>query len=155
MAMERNEREGDRDRGWRLVVGLDGSENSQHALDWAIKLAKPLDAEVVAVHAVQPLTLTFAVTPTELDEETRRRIQTELDEVWCEPLRKAGVRFQARFELGRAADVLSNVAIQEEADAILVGRRGRGAVTEALLGSVSHELSHRATKPLVIIEPSS
>lgn len=152
--MERNERAGDRDGGWRLVVGLDGSENSQQALDWAIKLAKPLDAEVVAVHAVQPLTLTWGITPTEFDDETRRRIQSELDDVWCEPLRKAGVRYQAHFELGRAADVLGHVASQEGADAIVVGRRGRGAVTEALLGSVSHELGHRAKTPLVIIEPS-
>lgn len=152
--MERSEREGARDGSWSLVVGLDGSENSQHALDWAIKLAKPLDAEVFAVHAAQPLTLTYGITPTEFDDETLRRIQKEVDEVWCEPLRKAGVRFQARFELGRAADVLSQVASQEGADAIVVGRRGRGAVTEALLGSVSHELGHRATTPLVIIEPS-
>lgn len=153
MGMERNEGERDQDRRWRLVVGLDGSENSQHAMDWAIKLAKPLDAEVVAIHAVNPLA--YAVTPTELDEETRRRMQTELEDVWCEPLRRAGVRFRARFELGRAADILRDVAREEGAEAIVVGRRGRGAISEALLGSVSHELGHRATTPVVIVEPSS
>ncbi|HSR22206.1 MAG TPA: universal stress protein, partial [Candidatus Eisenbacteria bacterium] len=35
----------------RIVVGLDGSQGSVRALDWAIRLAAGMDAEVIAVHA--------------------------------------------------------------------------------------------------------
>ena len=38
-----------------ILVGLDGSAGSAGALDWAIALAKALDAEIVAVHVVQLL----------------------------------------------------------------------------------------------------
>jgi len=42
----------------RILVGLDGSAGSARALAWAIDLAKPLDAEIVAVYvALSPLSL--------------------------------------------------------------------------------------------------
>ncbi len=37
-------------RSPRIVIGLDGSAGSAHALQWAIDMAKGLDAEIVAVH---------------------------------------------------------------------------------------------------------
>ena len=42
----------------KILVRLDGSNGSARALDWAIALAKALDAEIVAAHVVQVLSPT-------------------------------------------------------------------------------------------------
>lgn len=48
---------------------------------------------------------------------------------------------------------ISELADKINADAVVVGCRGRGAITRAVLGSVSTWLSHHLTRPLVIIRP--
>ncbi|MBO0684912.1 MAG: universal stress protein, partial [Candidatus Dormibacteraeota bacterium] len=38
----------------RILVGLDGSDSSRAALDWAISLARGMEAELVAVYVTRP-----------------------------------------------------------------------------------------------------
>ena len=141
----------------RIVIGIDGSEPAQAALAWTIDLARHLNAGVVAVFAMQPPSgFEFAygyqfVTPASLDEKWRGETQREFEEVWCKPLEESGLAYRTLFEDGRAADVIAAVAERFDADLVVVGRRGRGNVAELLLGSVSHELSHRCRRPVVLI----
>lgn len=139
----------------RLVVGLDGSANSQAALEYAITLAKPLDAEVVAIYALMPLEFMYPHRPlglpVQFDEEALQNLQGQLDDEWCRSLRDAGIRYRARVITGRPSNVLDDAAREEGADLIIVGRRGRSAVGELLAGSVSHELSHRSDIPVLIV----
>lgn len=139
----------------RIVIGLDGSDGSRRALKVAIALARPLGSEVLAVTAVDPIPAAYAldtVTPLppppepDLDGAVK-----ELDEEWCEPLRAAGIPYRPLAKLAKAATAMLDVAEEEHADLIVVGRRGLGSVTELLLGSVSHELSHASQVPVVIV----
>lgn len=139
----------------RIVVGLDGSEGSRLALDCAIRLAGPLGSEVIAVGAVEPVPAAYAMDvvyptppPPEPDVEATRK---ELEDEWCAPLREAGIPYRAIALLGRPATGIIDVAEREHADMVVVGRRGLGSVTELLLGSVSHELSHHSPVPVLIV----
>jgi nucleotide-binding universal stress UspA family protein len=142
----------------RVVVGLDGSDGSSRALQWCIDHAGALDAEVVAVHA---LYLPVMLVPdrampsllVESDAVVQERAEKDLEE-WCQPLRDAGTPYRARTAVGAIAKVLDDVAIDEGAELIAVGRRGRGGFAELVLGSVSHQLSHHAHTPLLIIPAS-
>ena len=139
----------------RVVVGLDGSPNAQAALDYVVGLAKPLDAEVVAIYALMPLEYVYPphplALPVQFDEQALRSLQGQLDDEWCRPLREAGIRYRARVIAGRPSNVLDDAARDEGADLIVVGRRGRSAARELLAGSVSHELSHRSEIPVLIV----
>lgn len=139
----------------RVLVGLDGSDNSQAALDYAVTLAKPVGAEVVAVYALTPLEYVYPphplALPVQFDEQAVQSLQGQLDDEWCRPLRDAGVRYWARVIVGRPSTVLDDAAREEGADLIVVGRRGRSAARELLAGSVSHELSHRSDIPVLIV----
>jgi nucleotide-binding universal stress UspA family protein len=140
----------------RIVVGVDGSEHSEAALDWAVRMAKGMGSEVVAVFAISP-PVYFAtaymapVPPPQLDPEWRAGMKKEFEGKWCKGLRVAGVRYRAVMEDGRPASVIAQVADSVDADVIVVGRRGRGGVAELVLGSVSHELILHSKRPILLI----
>jgi nucleotide-binding universal stress UspA family protein len=138
----------------RIVVGLDGSADSQSALQWALKMAKGMGSTVTAVYAVDlPSFYPEPAVTLQFDDGWRKSMRIEFEETWCKPLREAGIRYRAVMEDGRAASVISRIAQAEGADIIVVGRRGRGGVAELLLGSVSHELVLHSRIPVLVIEP--
>ncbi len=139
----------------RILVGVDGSEQSAHALEWTIDLAKALKAEVIGVFAVHLPAYAYAgyetVAPLGFDDRFRRELKLAFEDDWCAPLKASGLSFQTVMEDGRPALVIAEAADNLNADLIAVGRRGRGEVAELLLGSVSHELSHHSKRPVVLI----
>jgi nucleotide-binding universal stress UspA family protein len=136
------------------VVGLDGSAGSARALDWAVGLAAGVDAEVIAVHALElPQNLPRpGGVPYVPDLETwERATRQDFELVWCRPLTASGVRHRKIFEVGRAGDVTLRLADELAADLIVTGRRGRSELAELLAGSVSQRLVHRAHCPVVVV----
>ncbi len=140
-----------------IVVGVDGSEQSQRALAWCAGHAKALDAEVVVVHAIvmpvyagiglgaayMPVSAVLEPDRDELREHVRRE--------WCGPLAAAGVPFRVVCTEGTPASIITEVAQHENAEMVVTGRRGRGGFAELVLGSTSHELAHVLDRPLVIV----
>jgi len=137
----------------RIVIGVDGSEPSTAAVKWAVRLAKGLGSQVIAVYAVdipayfpEPYGL-----PVQFDTEWRAAVKDEFENKWCKPLKVAGIRYRTVMEDGRAASVINDVAERENADMVVVGRHGRGGVAELLLGSTSHELVLHSKHPVLVI----
>jgi nucleotide-binding universal stress UspA family protein len=140
----------------RVVVGVDGSPHAEAALQWAIRMAKGMGLEVVAVFAIAPPVyfdtgFGAPTVPVEYDEKWRGEMKREFEDDWCKSLRDAGVRYRTVIEDGRAASVILAVAERENADVVLAGRRGRGGFAELLLGSVSHELVLHSKRPVLVI----
>ncbi len=140
----------------RLVVGVDGSPQASYALAWAIRMARGMGSEVIAVYAINPpayLDVGYAQMspPVQYDAQWRAEIQKEFEGDWTKDLRESGVHFQTVIRDGRAASVISQVAEEANADVVLVGRRGRGGMAELLLGSVSHELVLHSRRPVLVI----
>ena len=140
----------------RIVVGVDGSQHSEAAIKWAVRMAGGMGSEVVAVFAIAPPVyfdggFLAPVVPPQLDEEWRAGMKNQFEEVWCKSLRDAGVRYRAIMEDGRPASVIAQIAESVNADVIVIGRRGRGGVAELVLGSVSHELVLHSKRPILVI----
>ena len=138
------------------MVGVDGSEAAARALEWAIDLATPLDAEIIAVYACEPRRLVprAAGAPYVPDTENlERALQQDFELRWCAPLAVAGVRHRTIFAIGQAGDVLLREAEGLVADLIVTGRRGRGELVELIAGSVSQRIVHGAHCPVVVVPP--
>ena len=138
----------------KIVVGVDGSEHAKYALQWAARMAKGTDSEVVAVYAIIPpvyFDTGYAAMPVQYDEDWRAEMKRQLEGEWTKPLADAGVKFRTTMQDGRAAGVIAAVADAEDADVLIVGRRGRGGVAELVLGSVSHELVLQSKRPILVI----
>jgi nucleotide-binding universal stress UspA family protein len=141
----------------RIVVGVDGSTHAAEAMKWAIRMARGMGSKITAVYAVyvpvyfpEPYGI-----PVQFDEQWRAEMKAEFEDKWCKPLKAAGVRYRTVFEDGRPASVIAAVADRDNADVIIVGRRGRGGVAELVLGSVSHELAIHSRRPVLLIEPEA
>ena len=131
-----------------IVVGVDGSETSQRALDWALEEARVREACVDVVHAYNlPAhavpSLADAYAP--FDEDARRVVDQALAQADTTGI--TTVRPVVRQD--SASELL--VRLAEGADLVVVGSRGLGGFKGLLLGSVGHHVTHRAPCPVVVI----
>jgi nucleotide-binding universal stress UspA family protein len=137
----------------RIVVGVDGSPISKVALRWAVGQARLTGATVDAVIAWQyPEAMHGNAWAAMLVEEPGFGVlaEKELTEAISEVAgQDPDVTINPVVVEGWPAEVLLNAA--EGADLLVVGSRGRGGFTSALLGSVSQNCAHHATCPLLII----
>lgn len=136
------------ERKGRIVVGVDGSERAQGALEWAIDEARRRGAVLEVVHAWQlPVnTGMYAGTPvypSSAEELARRVLDMAIDQEDT-----FGVRVDPH--LACAPPVRALLAAAEGADLVVVGSRGLGGFKSLLLGSVSRRLAHHAPCPVVV-----
>jgi nucleotide-binding universal stress UspA family protein len=138
-----------------IIVGIDGSENSRHALEWAIREAAVRHAPLTVL-TVQATLIGYWGSPVlypgdeDLVEHGRKRAQEETDSV----LEKIGVELRpssvtVRSVIGLPAEALLEAAA--DADMLVVGSRGAGGFKRLLMGSVSTQVTHHAPCPVVVI----
>lgn len=130
-----------------IVVGYDGSEAARGALEWALDRAGP-EGKVVVVYAFEP-PRDWVGDPhyDRILHEHRARGQALLDEL------PEDTRIEHDLLPGRPAEAIVTVAATHDAEEIVVGSRGFGAL-RAALGSVSHELLQRTDRPVVVVPTS-
>jgi nucleotide-binding universal stress UspA family protein len=138
----------------RIVAGIDGSASSVGALRWAIGQAGLTGAAVdaVAVWHYPVATGGYGWTPVGVGAEYDFRELTEkiLADVISNALDPGSdVRVRAQVIEGNPAQVLIDASAG--ADLLVVGSRGHGGFTEALLGSVSQHCVHHARCPVVVL----
>jgi len=137
-----------------ILVGIDGSANSQRALEWAAKEAalRHTSLTVLTVHqAVRGFwggTLHYAGDE-DLVEKGRQAAQAETDKVVASlgDARPASVAVTATQ--GIPAEVILNAGA--DADMIVLGSRGGGGFARQLLGSVSGNVVQHAQVPVMIL----
>ncbi|MEZ5374579.1 MAG: universal stress protein [Microthrixaceae bacterium] len=130
----------------KIVVGVDDSEPSKAALRFAAEEAAVGDAELVAVTAwdLPPLALGY-VSP----GDARESMGPWLDGVVREVLGAAGDSVTKVVETGSPSGALLRTA--KDADLLVVGSRGHGALLGAILGSVSHQVANHTPCPLTVV----
>jgi nucleotide-binding universal stress UspA family protein len=136
----------------RIVVGVDGSESSKAALRWAIRQAKLTGASVDAVTAWRYPTgygwapVANGELSVDLGYEAKNILTEALGEVsGLEP----DVPVQAEVVMGHPAEVLLRAA--KGADLLVLGSRGHGGFTSALIGSVSMYCVTHAHCPVLVL----
>jgi nucleotide-binding universal stress UspA family protein len=136
----------------RIVVGVDGSEESKAALRWALDEGRLRGASVRAIYAwAFPHMATWPgyVAPVQVNIDALQHDAEEfLDSVIAEA-KTEGVDVGRTAVEGSAAHVLVEAAAG--ADLLVVGSRGHGGFAGLLLGSVSQQCSHHAPCPIVIV----
>jgi nucleotide-binding universal stress UspA family protein len=134
----------------QIVVAVDGSEGAHVALDAAIDIAKPFGAALTTVYVRHPqhsfVGAPYSQRALSGELGKARRALEEAESV----ARDAGVSLDVEEIEGDAAEAILELARLREADLIVVGSRGLGAVAGALLGSVSSKVVHHADRPVLV-----
>ena len=141
--------------GATIVCGVDGSEDSERALAFAIRLGRLLGLTLVPVYGegvslpVAPAVAPFGgVVVSPLDHEDATRAARGVIE---EMLARHRVETPLRSAPGDPAEVIVEAASSEDAELVAVGSVGHGALVSALLGSVSMAVAARAPCPVVVV----
>jgi nucleotide-binding universal stress UspA family protein len=134
----------------RIVTGIDGSNSSTEALEWAARQAHLTGASLEVITTWDwPPSLGWSV-PIPEDYDPAADARAVLESA-LEPIRQAypDLNVEARAEEGHPAPAL--VAASQDADLLVVGSRGRGAFAGMLLGSVSEHCVTHAHCPVTVV----
>ncbi len=139
-----------------LVVGVDGSDPSKHALRWALDYSEPSD-RLIAAHVWRLIPAGAFEVPaidlTDLESRARAVLQDSLDEVVGEAAgADGGPTIDTVVRMGHVGEAL--IELSRDADLLVVGSRGYGGFRGLLLGSVSTYCVHHAKCPVTVIPPT-
>ncbi|WP_346106206.1 universal stress protein [Nonomuraea maheshkhaliensis] len=141
------------DRYGRIVVGYDGSECSQAAMEYAIEQARARQAHVRVVYAWQvPMSAPYASAYSKVLESTFEQQQRTAREAVI-PWRDKNPDIELTDEQVSEHPVSALMNASASADLVVVGSRGMGGFASAVLGSVSRGVLHHVTCPVAVVRP--
>lgn len=134
-----------------MVVGVDGSSGSEHALRWALANADRFGPVQPIATWRYPWWMTPSSLPGGPNPPSRQAFHEQAETVVERVLDVVGRRRCRAPIVSESEAGPTLVAHGADVDLIVVGTRGRGAVADALLGSVSTHVAAHATVPVVIV----
>ena len=133
-----------------IVVGYDGSPAAHAAVEHAIDRAGP-DGRLVLVHGyLVPNDHVGASYYNDMLADASQYATSVLDRLEHDCERLGTVEYERDIVVGSAATAIVQAAESREADEIVIGSRGVGRM-RALMGSVAHDVIHRAGCPVTVI----
>ncbi len=138
-----------------ITVGIDGSEHSRRALDWAVREAglRGAPLTVLAVHQVASNHWTGNPEVYPADQPATEAIRQAAEDAVQKAVGQAGqpgpASVTVRAVSGLAAQEL--VSASSDSDLVVVGARGGGAFSQLVLGSVTNKVVNQAACPVVVI----
>lgn len=134
-----------------VLVAIDGSEDSQKALDCALSICNAVDAKLTVL-GVEGKLPAYAASLGEVDE-----VKREKDEFFARVLTEAehaaqarGVKTRTDLVPGHSADVIVRYAAAHAHDLIVVAHHGH-FLGDLLLGSTADRVAHHAPCPVMVI----
>jgi nucleotide-binding universal stress UspA family protein len=139
----------------RILAATDGSDGSERAVELAAQLAHSLDGTVLILTVMNDFSQSSldALVRSEGDigEVVELLVNQILNQARTCAARAGATRIETLSGWGDPTQSIINFAREHDADAIVVGRRGRGQLSGLLLGSVSQKLVTLAPCPVIVV----
>jgi nucleotide-binding universal stress UspA family protein len=150
----------------KILVPLDGSEPSNHALDHAVSIATKYGATLKLLAVVPQMVLPvfpdegFGTAPVTAAKDMVR-YQEKMKELYVGVLSEAkeklkaehpDVKVETTLREGRPSATIVEIAEDDGVDLIVMGSRGVGGITGWILGSTSRRVVDSCTKPILIVK---
>ena len=157
----------------RILVPIDFSDATLRVIDLAQQLAKALDAEIHLVHvkeltaAAAPGTLGYGLAgmpelapmsgvPLPVFDPMPQEVPVDEDEQsklthWQDKIAQSGVKVTLHEPTGAVVEEILNEADVVNADLIVMGTHGHGAMYNLLVGGVTKGVLKRSTRPVLLV----
>jgi nucleotide-binding universal stress UspA family protein len=138
----------------RIVVGVDDSAESLHALELAATIGGPRGASITIVH-VRPRPFGFGLGPAASIEYAQAESELEAIIEADATTRLAAYPGPWKVEVrtGHVGHELLAAADEAGADLVVVGHRSHGPLRDALLGSVAASIVHHSRRSILVAVP--
>jgi nucleotide-binding universal stress UspA family protein len=138
-----------------ILFCTDFSENASFAFDAAVDAAlRNAGCGLTLLHVIPEPDAQFwkgyIYEAGDVDAKARADIDRMIDTEYRSRV-PAGVRFQVEVRIGEAARAILEYAQEQNVDLIILGRQGRGTLTQWLLGNVSSKVAHKARCPVLVV----
>lgn len=139
----------------KLLVPVDGSENSlrlvEYLIKWLGRLAEPVDLHLINVqpslHGDVGMFLSSEQIRDYHHDEGIKALRAARD-----ILDAAGVLYTFHISVGDPAELIVQFAHDQQCDQIVMGTRGLGSLARLLLGSVASRVIQLADVPVMLIK---
>ncbi|MCO4773176.1 MAG: universal stress protein [Deltaproteobacteria bacterium] len=144
----------------RVLVPLDFSKHSAHALDYAVNLAEAVDATVWVLHVGTPVPPIYSPMPESTAAQAqiwgdmlaeREAIQRREIAEATAPYNGREVAIQIVWREGEAATAIVEAANEVDAHMIVMGSHGRTGIKRALMGSVAERTARLSSRPVLVL----
>lgn len=134
----------------KILNPVDGSDHSMRSTKYAVKLAKQFNSRIILMHchARFPVVLSEPYFQNAINEIMKS--SEELVSPYESLLEQEGIDYEVRILEGGPGDNITTVARIEKIDLIVMGSRGVSDFEGLLLGSVAHQVLHKADCPVFI-----
>ena len=138
-----------------ILVAVDGSSESDAAVRWAAQEAVLRDTPVTIMHVIQPVAVSWPIGTLQVSysdwqqQNARDVIEQAVRTSWASVGESASL--DVRTDVMCSAVVPALVSASKEADMLVVGSRGRGALGRVFLGSVSSGVLHHAYGRIAVV----
>ena len=135
----------------KILVPLDGSEQSIWALGQAVQIAKKVGGEITLIHVYSVSSL--AITPMQVYQyvQAMRKYGESILEDGKKKAEAEGVQAQTLLVVGHTVEEIIRTAREGNFSLIVVGARGMSKIKELLLGSVSDGVTKHAPCPVLVV----
>jgi nucleotide-binding universal stress UspA family protein len=138
-----------------IIVGVDGSEVSRRALDWAVREAGLRGAAltVLAVHQVASNYWTGSPEHYPADQPVTEVMRRAAEEAVQKAVSQAGEKAPASVTVRAVSGLPAQelVSASSDADLVVVGAHSGSGLSQMLLGSVTNKVVNHAACPVVVI----
>ncbi|WP_336002130.1 universal stress protein [Halorientalis halophila] len=139
--------------GKRILVPVDGSEQSREACDFAMR--EYPDGEFVLLHVINPTEAGYSAGATlpSFSEEWFERAKADAESLLEELADRDSAsesRISSETVVGKPSRAIVEYAAENDVDLIVMGSHGRSGVTRILLGSVAENVVRNATVPVTV-----
>jgi len=140
----------------QILVPTDFSDNAQHAVDYAVDLAKRCSAKLHLLHTpVVPTYLLMDLSYSPGPEAVTRILndsQEALD-AQAKAIADAGVELFTAIREGTVHEVIRDYAKEHDVDLVVVGTHGRTGVSKLMYGSVTERVIKTVHTPILVVPP--
>ena len=138
----------------KILWATDGSKEAEEALNFAVFLARKFDSEITGIYVSQmpvisiPFYADFGSMLYSLVEKEKKENKERLNSIANEMARQ-GLRFRGEVIEGEANKEIVECAYRENADLIVMGKRGLGLIDRMLIGSTTLKVLRQSRVPVL------